>query len=82
MTAQATDTAVQTSIIVDAPQEKAFRFFTDDIGKWWPPEHHILDGELAADPLTSALYVLAVVGGSIRRLRPPNRGAVRSGGRR
>jgi uncharacterized protein YndB with AHSA1/START domain len=47
MTAQATDTAVQTSIVVEAPQEKAFRFFTEDIGKWWPPEHHILDGELA-----------------------------------
>ena len=47
MTAQATDTAVQTSIVVEAPQEKAFRFFTDDIGKWWPPEHHIPDGELA-----------------------------------
>jgi uncharacterized protein YndB with AHSA1/START domain len=47
MTAQVTDTAVQTSIVVDAPQEKAFRFFTEDIGKWWPPEHHILDGELA-----------------------------------
>jgi uncharacterized protein YndB with AHSA1/START domain len=47
MTAQATDTAVQTSIVVDAPQERAFTFFTQDIGKWWPPEHHILDGELA-----------------------------------
>ena len=42
MTAQATDTAVQTSIVVDAPQEKAFRFFTEDIGKWWVPEHHLL----------------------------------------
>jgi uncharacterized protein YndB with AHSA1/START domain len=47
MTAQATDTAVQTSIVVDAPQERAFTFFTDDIGKWWPPEHHILEGDLA-----------------------------------
>ena len=47
MTAQATDTAVQASIVVEASQEKAFRFFTDDIGKWWTPEHHILQGELA-----------------------------------
>jgi uncharacterized protein YndB with AHSA1/START domain len=46
MTAQATDTAVQTSIVVEAPQEKAFRFFTEDIGKWWPPEHHLLQGDL------------------------------------
>ena len=47
MTAQATDTAVQTSIVVDVPQEKAFTFFTQEIAKWWPPEHHILEGELA-----------------------------------
>ena len=47
MTAQATDTAVQTSIVVDASQERAFTFFSQDIGKWWPPEHHILEGELA-----------------------------------
>jgi len=47
MTAQATDTAVSKSIVVEVPQEKAFRFFTDDIGKWWVPEHHILQGELA-----------------------------------
>jgi uncharacterized protein YndB with AHSA1/START domain len=47
MTAQATDAVVYTSIVVDASQEKAFRFFTTNIGKWWPPEHHILQGELA-----------------------------------
>ena len=47
MTAQATDTAVQTSIVVEAPPERAFSFFTDEIGKWWPPEHHILQVELA-----------------------------------
>jgi len=47
MTAQATDTSVHTSIVVDAPRERAFSFFTDEIGKWWPPEHHILQGELA-----------------------------------
>ena len=47
MTAQATDTAVHTSIVVEAPADRAFSFFTDDIGKWWPPEHHLLQGELA-----------------------------------
>jgi len=47
MTAQATDTAVSKSIVVEVPLEKAFRFFTDDIGKWWVPYHHILQGELA-----------------------------------
>ena len=46
-TATATATSVQTSITVDAPLERAFTVFTDDIGSWWPPEHHILQGELA-----------------------------------
>jgi uncharacterized protein YndB with AHSA1/START domain len=47
MTMQATDTSVQTSITVQAPIERAFSLFTDGIGTWWPPEHHILEGELA-----------------------------------
>jgi uncharacterized protein YndB with AHSA1/START domain len=47
MTMQATDTAVRTSITVDAPIERAFWLFTEGIGTWWPPEHHILEGELA-----------------------------------
>jgi uncharacterized protein YndB with AHSA1/START domain len=33
--------------VVDAPIEEAFQVFTDDIGSWWPPEHHIFQGELA-----------------------------------
>jgi hypothetical protein len=32
--------------VVDAPLAEAFRVFTDDIGSWWPTEHHILEGEL------------------------------------
>jgi uncharacterized protein YndB with AHSA1/START domain len=47
MTAQATDTAVRTSIVVEAPIERAFSVFTDDIGSWWDPDHHILEAELA-----------------------------------
>jgi len=47
MTTQATDTTVSTSIVVDATVERAFSVFTDGIGTWWPPEHHILQGELA-----------------------------------
>ena len=47
MTTQAAETSVQTSIVVQAPLERAFSVFTDDIGSWWPPEHHILQGELA-----------------------------------
>jgi uncharacterized protein YndB with AHSA1/START domain len=47
MTTQATDTAVRASVVVEAPIERAFSVFTDDIGSWWDPDHHILEGELA-----------------------------------
>jgi uncharacterized protein YndB with AHSA1/START domain len=47
MSMQTTDTSVQSSIVVDAPIERAFSVFTEDIGSWWPPEHHILQAELA-----------------------------------
>ena len=47
MTTQAADTSVRTSVVVDAPIERAFSVFTDDIGSWWPPGHHILQAELA-----------------------------------
>ena len=47
MTTQATDTAVQASVVVEAPIDRAFSVFTDDIGSWWNPDHHILEGELA-----------------------------------
>ena len=47
MSMQTTDTSVQTSIVVEAPIERAFTVFTDEIGSWWPPDHHILEAELA-----------------------------------
>ena len=47
METQATDTAVHASIVVDAPIERAFSVFTQDIGSWWNPDHHIIEGELA-----------------------------------
>jgi uncharacterized protein YndB with AHSA1/START domain len=47
MTAQATETSVRTSIVVEAPVERAFTVFTDEIGSWWRPDHHILEAELA-----------------------------------
>ena len=46
MTTQTTDTSVTTSIVVEAPIDKAFSVFTDDIGSWWTPEHHILQADL------------------------------------
>jgi uncharacterized protein YndB with AHSA1/START domain len=47
MTTQTTETAVHTAITVDAPIERAFTVFTDDIGSWWSPEHHLLRAPLA-----------------------------------
>ncbi len=47
MTMQATQTSVQTSIAVEASIDRAFKLFTNGIGTWWPPEHHILQAELA-----------------------------------
>jgi len=47
MTTETTDTAVQASIVVETPQQLAFDVFTKDMASWWPPEHHILEAELA-----------------------------------
>ncbi len=47
MNTQVTDTSVRTAITVEAPIERAFTVFTEGIGTWWPPDHHILDGQLA-----------------------------------
>jgi uncharacterized protein YndB with AHSA1/START domain len=47
MTSPATQTVVRESIVVAAPVERAFTLFTDDIGSWWPPDHHLLQAELA-----------------------------------
>ncbi len=47
MTVHDTETPVRESIIVDAPAERAFHVFTAEMGTWWPPDHHILEGELA-----------------------------------
>lgn len=47
MTIQAADTSVHTSITVQAPIARAFSMFTEGIATWWPPDHHILEAELA-----------------------------------
>jgi uncharacterized protein YndB with AHSA1/START domain len=40
-------TSVTSSIVVNAPIDKAFEVFTADIGSWWTPEHHIIETPLA-----------------------------------
>ena len=47
MTTQAAGTTVRASVMVDAPIDRAFTVFTAEMGTWWPPGHHILEGELA-----------------------------------
>jgi uncharacterized protein YndB with AHSA1/START domain len=82
MTAPATDTAVRASIVVGVPIERAFKVFTDDIGSWWSPDHHILEAELAEmvfEPRQGGhVYDRGVDGSECRWARvlayePPNR---------
>ena len=40
-------TAVQHSVVVEAPIERAFRVFTEDFGRFKPPEHNLLGVEIA-----------------------------------
>jgi uncharacterized protein YndB with AHSA1/START domain len=47
MTVPTADTAVRTSVVVDAPIERAFSVFTEDFGSFKPPEHNMLGVELA-----------------------------------
>jgi uncharacterized protein YndB with AHSA1/START domain len=39
---------VRSSIVVNAPIDQAFAVFTDGIASWWPPDHHIIEAELAS----------------------------------
>jgi len=82
MTTQASSTAVETSVVVEAPIERAFSVFTEGIGTWWPPKHHILEGELAEMVFERRegghIYDRAVDGNECRWARvlvyePPNR---------
>ena len=47
MTTQTAQTTVTTSVDVQAPIEHAFQVFTEGIGSWWDPDHHILKADLA-----------------------------------
>jgi uncharacterized protein YndB with AHSA1/START domain len=44
---QASTSSVRHSITVDAPIERAFHVFTQEMESWWPPDHHIIDAPLA-----------------------------------
>jgi uncharacterized protein YndB with AHSA1/START domain len=47
MTVEAATASVQKSILVEAPVERAFSVFTDEMETWWPPDHHLLGAPLA-----------------------------------
>jgi uncharacterized protein YndB with AHSA1/START domain len=47
MNQQRGPTTVRHSVVVEAPIEKAFEVFTQDFGRFKPPEHNLLGVELA-----------------------------------
>ena len=44
---QSPATTVSSSIVVEAPLERAFQVFTEDFGAFKPPEHNLLSVEIA-----------------------------------
>ena len=47
MNQQSAQTAVRHSIVVEASLERAFTVFTQDFGRFKPPEHNMLGMEIA-----------------------------------
>ena len=35
------ETTIRKTLVIDAPAERAFRVFSENMGSWWPKEHHI-----------------------------------------
>jgi uncharacterized protein YndB with AHSA1/START domain len=82
MSQQPVTTSVRHSITVDAPIDKAFRVFTEDFGRFKPPEHNLLGVAIAQtvfEPRVGGhLYDRGVDGSECRWARilaydPPNR---------
>jgi Activator of Hsp90 ATPase homolog 1-like protein len=82
MSTRVAETSVQASIVVEAPIDRAFRVFTQDFGSFKPPEHNILEVEIAGtvfEPyIGGSLYDRGVDGSECRFARvlayePPER---------
>jgi uncharacterized protein YndB with AHSA1/START domain len=82
MSTQASETAVRNSTVVEAPIERAFSVFTDGFGSFKPPEHNLLEVEIAETVFESHvgghIYDRGVDGTECRWARvlafePPNR---------
>jgi uncharacterized protein YndB with AHSA1/START domain len=82
MSTQAEQTSIRTSIVVEAPIERAFTVFTEDFGRIKPREHNLLGVEIAEsvfEPRAGGhIYDRGVDGSECRWARvlvyePPNR---------
>jgi len=82
MSTQASETSIRNSIVVEAPIERAFSVFTDGFGSFKPPEHNMLEAEIAETVFESHvgghIYDRGVDGSECRWARvlayePPNR---------
>ncbi|MGH9090710.1 MAG: SRPBCC family protein [Acidimicrobiales bacterium] len=82
MSQQRSANSVRHSVVVDAPIDKAFKVFTQDFGRFKPPEHNMLGVEIAAtvfEPrVGGSLYDRGVDGSECRWARvlayePPHR---------
>jgi uncharacterized protein YndB with AHSA1/START domain len=82
MSIQAAGTSVETSIVVQAPIERAFKVFTEDYGSFKPREHNLLAVEIAETVFETHtgghVYDRGVDGSECRWARvlayePPNR---------
>jgi uncharacterized protein YndB with AHSA1/START domain len=82
MTTQSQVASVRTHVVVDAPIERAFRVFTEGFGSFKPPEHNMLEVEIAETVFETRvgghLYDRGVDGSECRWARvlayePPNR---------
>ena len=47
MSQQPLETTVRHSVVVDAPIDEAFKVFTEDFGRFKPPEHNLLGVDIA-----------------------------------
>jgi uncharacterized protein YndB with AHSA1/START domain len=74
--------SIRKSLVVEAPQERAFRIFTEQMGAWWPKEHHIGKADLKGVGLEPKVggrwYEIGVDGsectwGKVLEWQPPRR---------
>jgi uncharacterized protein YndB with AHSA1/START domain len=73
---------VSRDVVVAAPIETCYRVFVEEMGTWWPVEHHILESPVAAMKIEKRvggrLYDVDEKGGECRwgtvlALNPPHR---------